>query len=396
MAPFRLNNTMNILLRLDWPLQGLRSCTLRGGGATSASRAVVVSNKFRGIGREVRKGVYNLGAMAAPGDLLPAVAGGPARVLPDERTTSRGQSSSRDEPAVEKASARHHQREGDKSFGGIFNHSTLMHNTTRLLPRGNWAQSQAGSLPDFGMLGDRTGRCRWSAGFFSGISRYPLLHSGAAPYSPRCTLIGSQDLTAKSPLNLVTHSLTHSLSAQYVYFLDYEHDKASVVAKLQELREMVANMKTLVQFRGLPGVTCRRVNRSMVCHPKDWLSFFPAGRPVSSFKQTLLSREFGAMRVKRGERGVAPKCMTMGENPEKTLRPAGTSGPIATCEDPGAAPPWNRTRFALVGGGRSSHCPTAAPTNPAVNKLIESADTGLIDGEARRNGRGACRIFRIV
>ncbi|KAJ8875130.1 hypothetical protein PR048_023023 [Dryococelus australis] len=34
---------------------------------------------------------------------------------------------------------------------------------------------------------------RWSAGFLGDISFYPPLHSGAAPYSPRFTIIGSQD-----------------------------------------------------------------------------------------------------------------------------------------------------------------------------------------------------------
>ncbi|KAJ8876140.1 hypothetical protein PR048_024049 [Dryococelus australis] len=53
------------------PLNPVRSM-LRQGRATSASRAVVIANKFRGIEREVRKGLYKLGAMAAPGAILPA------------------------------------------------------------------------------------------------------------------------------------------------------------------------------------------------------------------------------------------------------------------------------------------------------------------------------------
>ncbi|KAJ8896994.1 hypothetical protein PR048_002340 [Dryococelus australis] len=42
--------------------------------------------------------------------------------------------------------------------------------------------------------GCRTGRCRWSAGFLGDLPYLTPLHSGAAPYSPRFTLIGSQDL----------------------------------------------------------------------------------------------------------------------------------------------------------------------------------------------------------
>ncbi|KAJ8866049.1 hypothetical protein PR048_033573 [Dryococelus australis] len=42
--------------------------------------------------------------------------------------------------------------------------------------------------------GSRAGRCRWSAGFLGDLP-FPLpLHSGAAPYTPRFTRIGSQDL----------------------------------------------------------------------------------------------------------------------------------------------------------------------------------------------------------
>ncbi|KAJ8890169.1 hypothetical protein PR048_009676 [Dryococelus australis] len=45
---------------------------------------------------------------------------------------------------------------------------------------------------------------------FSGFSRFPQpLHSGAAPYSPRFTLIGFQDLVVKSRPNLFAHSLRH-------------------------------------------------------------------------------------------------------------------------------------------------------------------------------------------
>ncbi|KAJ8881259.1 hypothetical protein PR048_017735 [Dryococelus australis] len=49
--------------------------------------------------------------------------------------------------------------------------------------------------------GNRAGRCRWPAGFSQGS--LPL-HSGAAPYSPHFTLIGSQDLDVKSRPNLST------------------------------------------------------------------------------------------------------------------------------------------------------------------------------------------------
>ncbi|KAJ8871333.1 hypothetical protein PR048_027650 [Dryococelus australis] len=54
--------------------------------------------------------------------------------------------------------------------------------------------------------GNRAGRCRWSAGFLRDIPFLPPLHSGAASYSPRFTLIDSQDLVAKRRPNLSTYA----------------------------------------------------------------------------------------------------------------------------------------------------------------------------------------------
>ncbi|KAJ8894137.1 hypothetical protein PR048_006747 [Dryococelus australis] len=42
--------------------------------------------------------------------------------------------------------------------------------------------------------GNRAGRCHWLADFFEDLSFPPPFRSGAAPYSPRFTMIGSQDL----------------------------------------------------------------------------------------------------------------------------------------------------------------------------------------------------------
>ncbi|KAJ8891111.1 hypothetical protein PR048_010621 [Dryococelus australis] len=50
--------------------------------------------------------------------------------------------------------------------------------------------------------GNRAGRRLCSAGFLGGLPFPPPLHSGAAPLSPHFTLVGSQDLVAKSRPNL--------------------------------------------------------------------------------------------------------------------------------------------------------------------------------------------------
>ncbi|KAJ8885540.1 hypothetical protein PR048_011738 [Dryococelus australis] len=55
--------------------------------------------------------------------------------------------------------------------------------------------------------GNRAGRSHWSAGLLRNPLFTPLLNSGAAPYSPRSTLIGFQDLNVKIRPNIFTHSL---------------------------------------------------------------------------------------------------------------------------------------------------------------------------------------------
>ncbi|KAJ8879190.1 hypothetical protein PR048_019796 [Dryococelus australis] len=64
-------------------------------------------------------------------------------------------------------------------------------------------QSPDGSLPIF-VSGHRAGRYRCSAGFLGDLLFPPPLRSGAAPFSPHLTFIGSQDLVVKSRPNIST------------------------------------------------------------------------------------------------------------------------------------------------------------------------------------------------
>ncbi|KAJ8895759.1 hypothetical protein PR048_001097 [Dryococelus australis] len=54
-----------------------------------------------------------------------------------------------------------------------------------------------GFAPGFFACGNRTGRCRWLAGFLGELPLPPHLYSGAAPYSAHFTSIGYQDLDVK-------------------------------------------------------------------------------------------------------------------------------------------------------------------------------------------------------
>ncbi|KAJ8875990.1 hypothetical protein PR048_023898 [Dryococelus australis] len=79
----------------------------------------------------------------------------------------------------------------------IYIYICLSHNRYRQ------AQGLAGSLRIFAN-GNCAGQCRRFVSFLGDLLLPSPLHSGAAPYSPHFTLIGSQDLDIKSCLNLLT------------------------------------------------------------------------------------------------------------------------------------------------------------------------------------------------
>ncbi|KAJ8890101.1 hypothetical protein PR048_009608 [Dryococelus australis] len=94
------------------------------------------------------------------------------------------------------------------------------------------------------------GRCRGSVGFFRGtpVSSFPFVPS-SAPYSPRFTLIGSQDLDVKSCLNLFTHSLFLLVlaSGRRIFLLDEDVLMFRGAAEVSGLSELNA-MFTVSQF----------------------------------------------------------------------------------------------------------------------------------------------------
>ncbi|KAJ8870004.1 hypothetical protein PR048_029015 [Dryococelus australis] len=63
---------------------------------------------------------------------------------------------------------------------------------------GEFGSSPGAVVPGTLACGNCAGRCRWSAGYLGDLPFPPPLHSCAAPYSPRFTLIGSQDLDVES------------------------------------------------------------------------------------------------------------------------------------------------------------------------------------------------------
>ncbi|KAJ8873316.1 hypothetical protein PR048_026950 [Dryococelus australis] len=90
---------------------------------------------------------------------------------------------------------------------------------------------------------DATGRR-----IFSGISHFPLpFHSGTAPYSPRFTLIGSQDLDVMNRLNVFTHSLTprcFQSSRRSEFLSAHKHDEVQPFVK----RSLTTRQKCMRTF----------------------------------------------------------------------------------------------------------------------------------------------------
>ncbi|KAJ8865887.1 hypothetical protein PR048_033410 [Dryococelus australis] len=76
--------------------------------------------------------------------------------------------------------------------------------------------------------GKRVGRCRWSVGFLGDLPFPPPLHSGAASYSPRLTLIGFQDLNVKRhpkpSIRIMAKNRRDPVSILYMcpYTIEYE------------------------------------------------------------------------------------------------------------------------------------------------------------------------------
>ncbi|KAJ8885727.1 hypothetical protein PR048_011925 [Dryococelus australis] len=92
-------------------------------------------------------------------------------------------------------------------ISGPATHGKCRRTRTRFDPRRCLSQISA--------CGNRAGRCRWLADF---LGDFPLplpFHSGAAPYSPRFSLIDSQDLDVNSRPNFFAHSLTETVQMSY-------------------------------------------------------------------------------------------------------------------------------------------------------------------------------------
>ncbi|KAJ8898132.1 hypothetical protein PR048_003492 [Dryococelus australis] len=189
--------------------------------------------------------------------------------------------------------------------------------------KANRVESLAGSLRVIA-FGNRAGRCRWSAGFLSGISREPPpFHSGDAPYSPRFAVIGSQDLDVKSRPNLFTFYL---LVTSYV---TPRNGSATAVCKRLSIGRWHEKYDTK---RSSPSVVCLRNLRSRQVRPKFvGVSVLEA---QSRLKESFMKRANSNIRccVEFKDSGAGMKGRGKRKVPQKTRQPASSSGTIPTRE----------------------------------------------------------------
>ncbi|KAJ8898015.1 hypothetical protein PR048_003375 [Dryococelus australis] len=125
----------------------------------------------------------------------------------------------------------------------------------------NRVQYPACSLRIF-VSGNRSGRCLWSVGFLGDLPfPPPPFHSGAAPYSPRFTPIGSKHLDVKIRPNLCTHSLAHTTAALKVLSNSVRMycvmgDLGRILDEIRPCRKVWENARRRVV--GSRGRNCRR------------------------------------------------------------------------------------------------------------------------------------------
>ncbi|KAJ8894996.1 hypothetical protein PR048_000305 [Dryococelus australis] len=254
--------------------------------------------------------------------------------------------------------------------------------TIRLPPTRTRLDSRRGRFRVF-TCGDRAGRWR----VFSGI--FPPLHSGAAPYSPHFTHIGSQDLAVKAylavllldtdiwvrkitrvcwPVTVTQQPSTHSdlsyvsaskrqvspqtrwLGFRHVPIrrestlsltLDVTESPLCCLNSEEKVREgerttMVHSVITLAPSlaamlfsnRARVRVASEREHTFDVLSPVFYLTESSVECRAGGLLKTSAVEWREPMRVKRGEYGVAPECKGGGKRQiaEKTRRPAASSG----------------------------------------------------------------------
>ncbi|KAJ8874651.1 hypothetical protein PR048_025517 [Dryococelus australis] len=240
-------------------------------------------------------------------------------------------------------------------------------------------------IPDFPLChsspifacGNRAEQCCWPVGLLEDLPFPPPFYSFIARYSPRFTLIGSQDLDVKSSQIFLLHRLQSHRQTQHNYRLFTGGGGCSGGGRWEDQPSRGSSPRTRERVYIVPGSPSGRDPRTLpgraalrVAHV--WVaSHSPRGRgwiasPDCGDTRTLCHVASEGLMAAQPPRTFTAATTTMaGETgvPRESSLQAASSSTILTCEDPGANPPVDRTRIALVGGKRASHCATAAPLN---------------------------------
>ncbi|KAJ8890574.1 hypothetical protein PR048_010083 [Dryococelus australis] len=199
---------------------------------------------------------------------------------------------------------------------------------------------------------------------FSGVNNFPPpLHSGAASFTPRFTLIGSQYLGVKSHPNLFNHSMSQLWTdilpiASPTLFKPRRPPSQESFWRVESLEECAALSET-AQRSGGPAV-CRvttNVTRwSEVCLLRE-----RGGRERERERQRQRQRlAGGAIKLDAEEIWAALNIQVLRTG---TGEASGIVRHDSHMRKSGDDPAGNRTRFALVEGEQSNHYTTAAPSN---------------------------------
>ncbi|KAJ8877457.1 hypothetical protein PR048_021912 [Dryococelus australis] len=216
--------------------------------------------------------------------------------------------------------------------------------------KANRVKFPAGPLPDF----RKWESCRTMPGFLGDLLLPTSLHSGAAPYLPRFTIIDSQDFDVKSRPNLFTNSLTLTYPALCLS-LKEKRDASSLtddgVHPDRQLgpqhdgvlaagtRERKKTRLNIGRGHSIPAPLRRgqKVSTLAIWPARDHLAEPHAHRRLS-WKHTPNNRLVTSRRSPQAVT-ITRDVMRIPRCPEKARRQAASSSTIPTCENPGAEPP---------------------------------------------------------
>ncbi|KAJ8866209.1 hypothetical protein PR048_032052 [Dryococelus australis] len=207
---------------------------------------------------------------------------------------------------------------------------------------------------------DRIGEARqctrgyWSTGLLGDLPFHLPLHSGAAPYPPRFTLIGSRDLDVKSSPNIYSHSFTHDISPEV-------ETLKPAVPLAQRIARWTSNPKVV-------GLIPARDAEIFCTAP--WRSWSCAGLWRGGFRVQVME----PMRLIERRKEGAWETGDPQENPS-------TSG-IVPHEKIRSGPAGDGTRFTLVGGKQASRSATAVHMQVARRSGFPRKLAGEVWGEA--------------